>query len=248
MTIGIVMTYFNRQEQLIRTLQSFKQYDPKEFFVVVVDDASPEDIALPEKMPFDVTIIKMKDKHWTNPEPAYNAGINYAIYKGADLIMLQNAECFHIMDMLTAAKTVTEKTYISFGCYSQGQGEEPGLVINDKGATFDGESAWYNHPVHRPVGYDFCSVITRGNMLKLNGYDERLSFGIGYGDNYLLSRIHMLGLQVYITSKPYVIHQWHYSGKGRPDANMLAEKNRILYNRLLRQNDYRAEHLITADL
>lgn len=245
--IAICMTYFNRQKQLLKTLDSFRQYDPKDFFVVIVDDGSPEDIVLPE-YPFKVSIIKMRDKHWTNPEPAYNAGINYALFKKADIIILQNAECWHGTDMLTAAKTVTDKTYITFGCYSQGENEQPGSVVNNKGATFDGESAWYNHPIYRPVGYDFCSAITAGNIRKLNGYDERFSSGIGYGDNYLLARIQMMGLRVLITDTPYVVHQWHYSAKGNPAAPFLLNKNRLLYNQLIQEKNYRAEHLITADL
>lgn len=38
--IGIVCTYYNRQQQLINTLFSFRQYNPQDFFVVVVDDTS----------------------------------------------------------------------------------------------------------------------------------------------------------------------------------------------------------------
>lgn len=244
--IAIVCTYFNRQSQLLKTLDSFRQYNPHDFFVVIVDDGSPEDIALPD-YPFKVNIIKMRDKHWTNPEPAYNAGINYALYRGADIIILQNAECMHIMDILTAAKTVTDKTYITFGCYSQGKDEEPGSVINNKGATTDGESAWYNHPIYRPVGYDFCSAITADNIRKLNGYDERFSNGIGYGDNYLLARIQMMGLRILMTDTPYVIHQYH-DKVAIPNGYALAEKNRFLYNQLIQEKNFRAEHLITGDL
>jgi len=247
MKVAICMTYFNRQKQLNKTLDSFRQYNPKDFFVVIVDDESPEDIKL-SNLPFAVTVIKMRDKHWTNPEPAYNAGINYALYSDADIIILQNAECWHGMDILTAAKTVTDKTYITFGCYSQGESEEPGSVVNNKGATFDGESAWYNHPIYRPVGYDFCAAITANNIRKLNGYDERFSHGIGYGDNYLLARIQMMGLRVLITDTPYVVHQWHYSAKGNPNAEILLNKNLLLYNQLIQEKNFRAEHLITADL
>lgn len=245
MATGIVMTYYNRNAQLINTLASFRQYNPQEFFVVIVDDGSPEDIKLPQRMPFRVFIIKMREKTWTNPEPAYNAGIHYALKQSADIIILQNAECMHTMDILTAAKQVTDETYITFGCYSQGKGEAPGEVINNKGAIFDGESAWYNHPVYRPVGYDFCAAITANNIRKLNGYDERFSAGVRYGDNYLLARIQMLGLRVLMTASPYVIHQWHEPSQGYPNGRELAEKNRFLYNTLIQTPNYRAQHPIT---
>lgn len=57
---------------------------------MIVDDGSPEDIKLPERMPFRVFIIKMREKTWTNPEPAYNTGIHYALKQSADIIILQN--------------------------------------------------------------------------------------------------------------------------------------------------------------
>jgi glycosyltransferase involved in cell wall biosynthesis len=88
MKTAVVMSYFNRQAQLMRTLESFRQYDPKDFFVVVVDDGSPEDIALPEKMPFEVTIIKMRDKYWTQGIPAYNAGFFYALQNNPDIVII----------------------------------------------------------------------------------------------------------------------------------------------------------------
>lgn len=247
MKISIVMTYFDRQIQLNNTLESFRKYNPKDFNVIIVDDGSPEKITLP-KLPFDVKILRITNKSWTNPEPAYNTGLYYALKDNPDVIILQNAECYHWKDILSCAKQVTDETYITFGCYSQGKGEEIGSVINNKGASFDGESAWYNHPFYRPVGYDFCSAITSANIRKLNGYDERFCNGVGYGDNYLLARIQFLGLRVLMTDNPFVIHQWHYSSKPIDNAFSLAENNRMLYNRLILEKDYRAKHLLTEDL
>ena len=207
--IGIIMTYFNRQAQLTKTLESFKQYNRDEFFVVIVDDGSKEDIQL-QPYPFKVTVIKITDKNWTQGDPAWNVGILYALNEDPDIIILQNAECYHLGDILGYAKEhLTDKNYISFGCYSQGKDEELGSVINNKTASFDGESSWYNHPIYRPVGYHFCSAIRSGNMTLLNGFDERFSYGAGYDDNYLLHQIKCLGLKIEITTDPIVIHQWH---------------------------------------
>lgn len=250
MKTAVVMSYFNRQAQLMRTLESFRQYDPKDFFVVVVDDGSPEDIALPEKMPFEVTIIKMRDKYWTQGIPAYNAGFFYALQNNPDIVIIQNAESYHHGDILKAARdNVKDNNYIVFGCYSQGQGEELGNVFNDKGAGFDGESAWYCHPVHRPKPYHFCSAITAGNLRKLNGFDERFSFGAGFDDDYLVHQISSLGLEIFITTNPIVIHQWHTHNpyKGHDEAKLL-RKNHLIFLSLIKDNNYRAKHIITADL
>jgi glycosyltransferase involved in cell wall biosynthesis len=252
--IAIVMTYYDRQYQLMKTLDSFLRYNSNDFRVVIVDDGSPEDIKI-KKYPFDVTILKIKDKKWTNPEPVYNTGLKYALIKKPDIIILQNAECYHASDILGYAKTVTEKNYISFGCYSIDyentfSDHDIGKIIaaNNSGIVANCTNGWYNHPIHRPKGFEFCSAITAANIRKLNGYDERLSLGLWYGDDYLLSRIKMLGLAVEITSEPFVVHQWHQNTQALPNAAELIEKNRLLFLELLSRNEYRAHHLFTLDL
>jgi len=245
--IGLVCTYLNRQTELNKTLESFKKYDPKDFFVVVVDDCSREEVVLPE-LSFDVTVLKMKDKTWAIGDPAWNTGLAYALQKNPDIIIIQNAECLHFGNILDYAKKITDETYISFGCYSQAKGEDPGSVINPRGATHDGESAWYNHPEFRPVAYHFCAAITANNMRKLNGFDERLCFGVGYDDDYLLHQIRCLGLRIEITSDPFVIHQWHEHTHYPGDEGTLFYQNRVLFEQLVKEHNYRAQHILTPDL
>jgi len=237
--IAIVMTYYNRQEQLHKTLKSFEQYDPKEFRVVIVDDGSEKDIKLPDTR-FDVVVLKIYNKTWVQCDPAWNIGLYYALLKEPEIVIIQNAECYHVGDVLSYAKQVNNKTYISFGCYSQ---SEDGSDIFSKGASYGGESAWYNHPVYRPVGYHFCAALTAENLKCINGFDERLSFGTGYDDDYLLHQIKCLGLKVEITAEPYVIHQWHKQMMGNDYTD-----NEALFNELIKENNYKAEHLLTVDL
>jgi len=244
---AIVMTFLNRQEQLNKTLESFKKYDPKEFFVVIVDDCSREKIVLPE-LSFEVTKLRMENKTWVMGDPAWNTGLSYALKKNPDIIIIQNAECWHNGDILSYAKGVTAENYITFGCYSQAQGEEPGSVINPRGATFDGESAWYNHPVYRPKAYHFCAAITADNMRKINGFDERFCYGVGFDDDYLLHQIRCLGLKVEITTEPFVVHQWHEHTKFPGDEGTLFWKNEVLFRELCKENNYRAKHILTPDL
>ena len=240
--IGLVMTHCNREEQLFKTLDSFKQYNPNDFFVHVIDDTRNEDLEFPD-YDFEVSYTYHFDKKWSNSCIPFNYGIGFCIDDGADIIILQNAECCHLGDILGyVKKNLNESNYISFGCYSQGKDETIGSVINAKGASFNGESAWYNHPVYRPVGYHFCSAITAKNMIKLNGFDERLKDGIAYDDDFYLHQVNNLGLKIVITSTPYVIHQWH------EQTQWGGESNENLYNELVQSKDYKAVHLITPDL
>jgi len=246
--VTIVMAYYQRKAQLLNTLKSFLKYDPKEFNVVVVDDASPECLSL-SGYPFEVKILRVSNKTWFNPAPAFNMGFSYALIKNPDIIIIQNAECYHEGDILSYAKgNLTDENYISFGCYSISQNSNlPPQVMNPKGISFNGEDAWYNHPVHRAVAYHFCSAITTKNLIKINGFDERFSYGIACEDNYFLYQIRLLGLKIEILAEPFVIHQWHPEVSHGNNAS-LWEKNTILLNQLMNENNYRAEHIFTLDL
>jgi glycosyltransferase involved in cell wall biosynthesis len=252
--IVIVMTYFERLPQLLVTLRSIGKSKYKNFEVIIVDDCSPHALAVPPQ-PYPVTVLRTVNKDWTNPEPAYNMGLYAGMLKNPDIFILQNAECYHVGDVISKAAEVTDYNYISFGCFSidefftlNGHDITGLLLANPVGASRDGQNAWYNHPVYRPVGYDFCSAITTNNIVTLNGYDEHLSYGCGYGDDYLLARIKMLGIRVDITECPLVVHQWHYGGAVPENKAKLVEHNRILYEQLVKRGDTRAFHLITRDL
>lgn len=227
MKIAIVMTAYNREALLQKTLESFNQYDPYEFVVVVDKD---EDHL---------------GKTWVNSAIAFNRAFYEAIHTHqADAVILQNAECYHARDILGyVRKNLTDKNYISFSCYSLGENDTlPPIEMNPRGAAFDGDSAWYNHPVHRPVGYHFCAAITTDNLRKINGFDERFKDGKDYEDNYLLYQVRQLGLRIEIPAEPYVFHQWHYSSPRK------GASNEQLYNQLIQTEGYRAVHLITPDL
>lgn len=252
--IVIVATYFNRQFQLNKTLESISKSKHDNFEVVIVDDNSPEDIILP-KYDYPITVLKLTNKRWTNPEPAYNIGIFHALVRNADIVMLQNAECYHVGDVLSYANNVTDDNYISFGCYSLNEETtfkdhniSDVIQANNVGALVNGENSWYNHLVYRDVGYDFCSAITASNIKKLNGYDERFSDGCAYGDDYLIARIKMMGLKIEITENPFVVHQWHYSTPQIENHAELCAKNSLLLIDLVALNEIRAEHIYTQDL
>lgn len=224
MRTAIVMTAYNREEQLGKTLESFERYYDKDFLVFIDKDPDP--------------------KEYFNSGIAYNRAFSEALRHNPDIIIIQNGECYHNGDIIGyAEERLTDENYISFGCYSLHKDScIPPLVMWSEGASYDGQGAWYNHPVYRAVGYHFCSAITANNLRKLNGFDERFKDGKDYEDNYLLHQIRKLGLKIEITSDPNVFHQWHYSFT-RPGPS-----NKNLYERLIKTEGFRAIHLITPDL
>lgn len=259
MKVAIVMTYYKREQQLKRTLRSIEESKFKDFVVIVVDDASEDGMILPEtEYKIDLITVKKEDKTWTNPEPAYNLGIDRALKKyNPEVIVLQNAECLHIGDIISyAAEHITNDNYIPFKCLALDEkttfDESIDLILLTQSvtvsATAEGQLAWYNHPVYRPCNLEFCSAISSENMMTLNGYDERFAYGIAYGDNYLKYRIDLLGLNIEVPDTPMVAHQWHfYSWYWNRKTGELCAKNAALYNRLITEGRVKAEHLITKD-
>jgi glycosyltransferase involved in cell wall biosynthesis len=249
MKVVIVMPYFDRQAQLTKTLLSFQKSFHKDFEVVIIDDKSPKEVELPE-LNYPVTLRRIEYKQWHNPDPVYNIGLKIALNKGADIIIIQNPECYHVGDIISFASRIDDFHYVTFSCFSLSkESTEAGIVnLNNKTATRDGEDAWYNHPVYRPVAYEFCAAITADNIRKLNGYDERMMLGWGYSDNYFLHRTKVLGLKTEIIAEPYVIHQWHYDGIPNPERKNWIRMNERAYNELKSQNIFVAKHLITEDL
>lgn len=247
MKITVVMTYLNRPESLKWTLESLKHSAVKDFNVIIVDDNSTEDIILPD-LPYEVRVIKFTKEPWVHIYTGVvNMGLFYAMDYEPDIIILQHSECCHHGDVLSYAKKITDETYISFGCYALGEAETPDTVeVINRPCTPDGQRSWYNHPVIRPVGYNFCSAITAKNLVRLNGFDERFKDGVAYEDNYFLHQIAMLGLKVEITADPIVFHQYHPVMGNRSQESWM--RNQYLFNTLSQGKEYRAKHLLTPDL
>lgn len=247
MRIEIVATYYDRLPQLINTINSLNKYKRDDFEFIVVDDASPAELTHLNNE-FPLAVLRMQNKTWFNSCVPFNRGFQFALSRNPDIIILQNAECYHEGDIIGYAEQhLNEHNYISFPCYSLSKDDTcPPVQINNRCAARDGDSAWYNHPWYRPVGYHFCAAITAGNLHRLNGFDERFMGGIGYDDNYLLHQIEMMGLKIEIPPEPYVFHQWHYTNKNNDPA--LIKNNLDLFNKLRVNSEYRAEHLITPDL
>ena len=143
--ISIVTAYYNRKNLFLNTLKSISaSKHVKDIEVVVVDDASDkkhrlEDIV--DNYPFPINLIRteLEDKWYVNPCIPFNKAIKAA---KADLIMLQNPECYHNGDLLdTALDHTKDDNYITFACYSLNKiqttllGSEKKIKIEDNKAV-----------------------------------------------------------------------------------------------------------------
>ena len=252
------MGYYNRRTLFLNTLKTIKKSAIKDFEIIAVDDGSDpwqrlED--LQSQFPFlKVIRIEPDDKWYMNPCIPFNIGIREA--KG-DIIVLQNPECLHVHDVLSYInENLNNSNYLSISTYGLDSETNKSIPFHIKNKSLedfihklpqrsiygDVSLGWYNHPVFRPGYYHFCAAITRNNMAKLNGFDERYGFGIGYDDDEFLKRIRILGLQPSIVTDVSVIHQQHDTVYwAKMNSLQLAEVNKSLFiNVTSKENNYHA--------
>lgn len=216
MKISIVMSYYNRQKLLNKTIESLEQSSVKDFELIIVDDASPVPVRCDRAD--KIIRIEPKDKWYHNPCIPYNMGFREAT---GDIIMIQNPECYHVGDVLAFTQShMRQGLYLSFACYAinaletdrfyRGIMPELGNYVFAANSKIKKEyNGWYNHSKYRPVAYHFCSAIMREDCHALGGFDERYAHGVAFDDDDLIRRIRRK-YEVRIVFPPYVIHQYHH--------------------------------------
>lgn len=250
--ISIVTSYYNRKKLFIETLKSIKRSSIKDIEFIAVDDGSDpihrlEDLR--SRFPFlKIIRLEKEDKWYMNPCVPFNVGIREA--KG-DKIVLQNPECLHVHDVLKKIdEELDESNYISVSCYATSPEQNKRIPSQSSNGTLPhdiltfpqqpytgGERpGWYNHPNYRATYFHFCSALTRNNMARLNGFDERFAHGIGYDDDEIVTRIKMLNLKMIIDTEVTVIHQFHSSLWMHPNGSYLCSVNHRHLHDVRREN------------
>ncbi len=237
------MNYYNRPVELALTLKSIEKYigtcSPQ---IIIVDDASDDNkkalsVITNSNLHIELIEVSKEEKTWKNPCMAYNIGFKKA---GGDVVIIQNAECFHMGDLISyVMKNVTDENYLSFSCFSINY-----KITEQIKAVWDEDFqkaldilrriirthpqlsdwvGWYNHRTYKPTPFHWLSAITLKNLKELGGFDERYAQGYSYDDNDFLLRIKIKELDVQIVSENfgYAVHQQHprvnrYTGFSHP--------------------------------
>lgn len=241
MKISIVMSYYNRRIHLINTLNSIMNQHYDNLEIIIVNDNSSDEHNI-DDMPhlfnkLDITVIKIskKDKWWVNPSVPYNIG--FAKVTG-DVVIIQNPECLHIGELIkTVNREIEDNKYLVFGCYASNKKEFENISKGKK--AFDviqpiknrrlfntKDSAWYQHSKYRPALLHFCSAISKKDLDKLGGFDERFAYGIGRDDMEFVLRIKRMNMNIVMIDNPFVLHQHHKPTIYEP---VLTKKNNLLY-------------------
>jgi glycosyltransferase involved in cell wall biosynthesis len=245
--VSIVMTYFERKNQLLNTIKSFSMHGYEGVEVIIIDDGSVEQPVTVEELScfapkFNIRVIRVETagKKYFNSCIPFNKG--FAEARGS-IIIIQNAECIHVGDIVSyCRKYLDDSRYFSFGCFSIDQEAMIQIskrekldriflekyISRNKGVTKDGETGWYNHSLFRPVAYHFTAALTRDNLDLLKGFDTRYAYGIGFDDSEILERIQRSRMKIEIIDDVTVLHQWHYSMTKNLRFEKLFTRNRLL--------------------
>lgn len=247
--ISIVMSYFNRLDQFTYTLKTIDRSSYKDVEIVIVDDFSDSDQSLdhlPKQFPhLKFKIIKMRDqlskKNYCNPCIPYNVAFRAS---SGDKIIIQNPECCHIGDVVQHVQdNLTDTNYLSYHCYASTKADLE-YLHNDREMPMWGhkKNRWYNHVTERPAAFHFTCAISRNNLVKLNGFDERYALGQDYDDAELVHRIKLLGLNIEFVADPWVIHQYHKKTYNNPNNPPVVTNNKELYEALLVNGTVRVDN------
>jgi GT2 family glycosyltransferase len=245
--VSIVMTYFERKNQLFNTIKSFSMHEYEGVEVIIIDDGSVEQPVTVEELSIfapklDIRVFRIEpaEKTYFNPCIPFNLG--FAEARGS-VIILQNAECIHVGNIVSYCReNLDDSKYFSFGCFSIDQEAMIQIsnrekfnsiflekyISRNKIVTSDGAIGWYNHSVFRPVAYHFTAALTRNNLITLKGFDTRYANGIGHDDDEFLVRIRRSGMKIEIIDDVTVLHQWHYSMAKNLRFEKLFTRNRLL--------------------
>jgi len=191
--ISIVLTTFNRPNQLLTTLHSIDRQHVGDLEVVVVDDGN--DARTPGICyAFDVRYFRLQrpsSANYRNQARSLNVGIKAAQGK---IIILQNAECGHVgMEVI---KDLTRRVTDSNAVFAHV------TAMNRDGTC----GICYCGP-ENPRPYFFCGAIRREWLMKLRGFDEDYQ-GYGYEDNDMADRLRKSGVTFEFIDIE-VEHQWH---------------------------------------
>lgn len=255
--IIITMPYYDRQIQLNKTLETIAQTKHRDFSVIIVDDCSPSDIVLPN-VPFDIEVIKIREKTWTNCAPVHNMAFNRALRHNPDAVIIQSPECYHVGDVLSYVNTyLTDENYLAFACFQIDKAttfaKHDIMALSDTSAIVTanpkglGQNGWWNHSVHFYHPQYWCAAIKARNLVEINGIDERFAHGYAIEDGWFIDQVERYGLNIEIVDYPFVVHQWHDRIMPK-DTVKLVEKNKALWASLKETQEHKSIHTITPNL
>ncbi len=239
MKLSIIIPYYNKRQILFNTLKSIEHFKgdyPIE--TIVVDDGSSKEhkiddyVATFSSINMQLIALSKPSAKWRSPAISYNMGFLYAT---GDVLLLNGADCMHMGNIIDYTfKNFKEGMYLTFSSYrgtdklNQTLNNFNWNKLDELTVSLDKSSIdkWHVHSKFFVKLYPFVAAISKADIEKLSGYDERYANGVAYDDDDIVQRILNLKLNVQLVDDPFCMHQKH------PFTHYYSQVNKHLFNRL----------------
>jgi len=263
--ISIIMTHYNRNQQLTHTLDIIQESAyPKELIeVICYDDRSDKEPCIIDlsRYSYNIKVIYgnfERDEKIINPGYSYNNAFKYI---NGEYVIIQNSECMHIGDIISyVAQNIKENTLISFQCWATGNEDISLEMFNNRHNSIELEriintrwqelknfpenlKGWYNEKLLRPECLHFCNALHINTLKKVGLFNTKIEKLLGFDDNDYIQRIIFnYNLNIIIPEHNYrifVIHQNHEKyNKHRSEELFLSSYNEYRKINNIRINNY----------
>jgi hypothetical protein len=263
--VSIIMTHYNRNQQIIHTLQTLQEssYPIDLIEVICYDDRSKIEPLILDLSKFNLNIKLIyanfeRDENIINPGYSYNNAFKYI---NGEYVIIQNSECLHIGDLISyVVRNLKENTLISFPCWATGNEDISLEIFNNRYNTVALEEivntrwhelknfpeelkGWYNEKKLRPECLHFCNAMHINTLKRVGLFNTSIHKFLGFDDNEYAQRlIFNYNLNVIIPDHNYgcfVVHQNHDKyNKNRSYELFLNSKNQYRKIDNIRINNY----------
>jgi len=233
---SIVMPYHDRAVLLHNTLVSYHNWynNRHDWEVIVVQDSKCifskqlHDVVRDwQKRGMNIRVVPQYAPDAFGPSLAFNTGVAES---GGEYLVLTSPEVVHNEDILGGLDLLfaeNPEQYVVCACQSLTKVDRP-KKISSLDRLPGKPDRWYQHSIHRPAMYHFCSSLRKDLYMEIGGFDERFSEGFCFDDDDFRDTVKSAGILVNQADGLLTSHQWHppYSVKGKMER---WKKNKALY-------------------
>lgn len=235
---SIIMPYIDRPELLHNTMLSYHHWYGRrnDWEVVLIQDSKCSDPAALETVVshwvskgMAINLLCLDADKSYNPAPLFDLGAKNA--RGAYFV-ITNPEQFHDTDILAGLDQEfadRKRKYVVCACKSRSR-PAGGKAI--KMTAFrhlrEASDKWFQHSVHRPSMYHFCSALSREDYFISGGFDPAYAEGFCFDDDDFRDSVLKSGVEPVQRDDLVTSHQWHGSCQV-PDKMDRWNRNKDLY-------------------
>lgn len=235
--VGIVILNYKVADDTIQCIRSIQKSQYKDFFIVVVDNASGDDIEKRLKSFPDVVFMQSKEN--SGYTGGNNLGIKEALRRGAELVFILNPDTYVEFECIGNCVAGLDKTGAGIVA--------PKILFDDKktiwyaGGRFDFANVIGHHlgvdkvdrgQYEKVQETDYSSgaamLVSRQVFAKIGFFDEK--FFLYYEDSDFCFRAKQAGFKVIYIPKAVVYHKnAHSTGLGSSLQDYYITRNRMLF-------------------